>query len=61
MSSRLLSIAVLVGLAAVIALLSGHFIHNDLGVPNGTIRIDAVAAAGVLTVVCALNFMKKKN
>jgi hypothetical protein len=57
--SRLLTIAVFLGLAAAIALLGGHIIHNDLGVPNGTIRLDAMAAAGVLTVVCALNFIKR--
>jgi hypothetical protein len=45
----------------VIALVSGHFIHSDLGVPSATIRYDAVAAAGFLTVICALNFMKKKD
>jgi hypothetical protein len=59
--TRVLSIVVLLGLAAGIALLTGHVMHNDLGVPSGTIRLDAVTAAGVLTVVCALNFMKKKN
>jgi hypothetical protein len=59
--SRVLSIVVLLGLAAVIALVSGHLIHSDLGVPSATIRYDAVAAAGFLTVICALNFMKKKD
>jgi hypothetical protein len=59
--SRTLCIVALLGLAAAIALLTGHLIHNDLGVPNGTIRLDAVAGAGALTVICALNFMKKKD
>ncbi len=58
---RMLNVIVLLGLAAVIALLTGHFIHTDLGVPSGTIRFDAVTAAGVLSVVCALNFMKRRD
>jgi len=57
--TRMLSIIVFLGLAAAIALLSGHLIHSDLGVPSTTIRYDAVAAAGFLTVICALNFIKK--
>ncbi len=58
---RMLNLIALVGLAAVIALLTGHVVHNDLGVPSGTIRLDAFAAAGVLTAFCALNFIKKKE
>ena len=56
---RLRTIFAFLGLAAVIALLGGHIIHNDLGVPNGTIRIDAFAAAGFLSVVCALGFIRR--
>lgn len=59
--TRVLSITVLLGLAAVIALVGGRLIHNDLGVASSTIRYDAVAAAGFLSIVCAFNFMKRKN
>jgi len=57
----MLNLITLVGLAAVIALVTGHVIHNDFGVPNGTIRIDAFAAAGVLTAFCALKLIKSKE
>jgi hypothetical protein len=58
---RLMTVFGFLGLAAVIALLSGHVIHNDLGVPTGTIRTDAFAGASLLGVLCALNFMKRKG
>lgn len=57
--SRVMNVVALVALAVVIALLGGHIIHNDFGVPNGTIRIDAFAAAGFLSVVCALGFVAR--
>lgn len=56
---RVMTIVALLVLAAVIALLGGHVIHSDLGVPNGTIRIDAFAAAGFLSVICALGFITR--
>lgn len=59
--SRMLSVVAFLALAAVIALLSGHIIHNDLGVASGTIRNDAVVAASFLSVLFALNFMGRKN
>ena len=58
---RVMNVVAFLGLAAVIALLSGHIIHDDLGVPSGTIRNDAVVAAGFLSVLCALNFIRTKN
>ena len=58
---RMLSVVAFLGLAVVIALLSGHVIHNDLGVPSGTIRTDAFAGASLLGILCALNFVNRKN
>jgi len=57
--ARVPMIIIFLVLAAAVALLSGHLIHSGLGVPSATIRYDAVAAAGFLTVICALDFMKK--
>ena len=57
--ARVPIIVVFLGLAAAVALLSGHLIHSGLDVPSATIRYDAVAAAGFLTIICALDFMKK--
>jgi hypothetical protein len=57
--ARVPIIVVFLGLAAAVALLGGHLMHSGLGVPSATIRYDAVAAAGFLTVICALDFMKK--
>ena len=58
---RMMTVFAFLGLATVIALLSGHIIHNDLGVPIGTIRTDAFAGASLLGVLCALNFMNRKS
>ena len=58
---RMLNVVAFLALAAVIALLSGHIIHSDLGVSTGTIRTDAFAAAGFLGVVCAFGFMKRSG
>jgi len=58
---RSLKVIGLLALAALIALLGRHVIHNDLGVPNGTIRTDAFAAASVLGMLCAFGFMNRKG
>ena len=58
---RMQSVVAFLGLAVVIALLSGHIIHNDLGVPSGTIRTDAFAGASLLGMICAFSFMNRKN